>query len=385
MTHGLTITESSDSTATVKAASLGDIGVIVTSTADTPEATAALDAAYPLNTPIMLTDPTAAAGKAGTGGTMKAVMTAIGQITSPVIIMVRVAPGETDAETTANVIGTSDGVRFTGLQALMAAFATVGRRPRILGAPGLDTQEVTAALVIAAKKLRARAYARALGDTVAEVTTYRALFSARELTLIDNDTSATFAGEAIARALAVRALIDATIGYQKTISMVALDGVLGLTKDRHFDLLDPTTDAGLLNDADVVTLVRVPAGFVFWGNTTCAEEGSAYAFESSVWTLYALQDIIIAQFGPYFDSPITEGMVKHLLELVNAACTAEKTAGRLMGAKISLAAGNTSAELAAGRPKFKIAFTPCAPMNNPSVDFDITDEGYDGFADSIAS
>ena len=314
---------------------------------------------------------------------MKGAFTAIAQMTSPVIIGVRVEDGATAAETTANVIGAYDGVHYTGMQALLAAMTVVKRRPRVLGAPGLDTAEVAAAFVTLAKKLRARAYCHVTGDTVAEISTYRATFAARELTLIDNDTSATFTGEAIARAQAMRAVADERYGYEKTISNIPIDGVLGLTKDRHFDLLDPTTDAGLLNDADVVTIVSQATGFTFWGNTTCAEEGSPYKFESAVWTLYRLQDIVIEVFGPYMDFPMTVAMVKHLLEKANQAFKDE--GDHIMGAKLSLSDETSSAMLAAGRPKFKLKFTPCAPLDNPSVDLAITEEFYAGFGDAIAS
>lgn len=383
MTHGLTLTESGGA-ASVKPASLGDIGIIVTSKGATAEETAALNADYPLNTPILISDVLAAAGQAGSGGgTMKAALTAMAQMTSPVVILVRVEEGETAAATTANVIGSYDGTHYTGMQALLAAMSVVKRRPRVLGAPGLDNAQVAAAFVTLAKKLRARAYCHVVGDTVAEISTYRATFSAYELTLIDNDTSAIFPGEAIARAQAMRAIADARYGYEKTISNIPMDGVLGLTKDRHFDLLDPTTDAGLLNDADVVTIVRQDTGFTFWGNTTCAEEGSAYRFESAVWTLYRLQDIVVDVFGPEMDKPMSIGMVKHLLEKANQAFKDE--GDHIMGAKLSLADGNSAAMLAAGRPKFQLKFTPCAPMDNPEVDLAITEEFYAGFGDAIAS
>lgn len=383
MPHGLTLTESGGINS-VKPASLGDLGIIVTSKGGTAEETATLNANFPINTPILITDVSAAAGQAGSGGgTMKAALTAIAQMTSPVIVLVRVEEGATAAETTANVVGSYDGTHYTGMQALLSAMAVVKRRPRAVGAPGLDTAEVAAAFVTLSKKLRGRAYCAAIGDTVAEISTYRATFASRELTLIDNDTSASFPGEAVARALATRALADEKYGYSKTISNIPLDGVLGLTKDRHFDLLDPTTDAGVLNDADVVTIVSQDSGFTFWGNTTCAPAGSDYAFESAVWTLYRLQDITTEVFGPKMDFPMTIGMAKHLLEQTNQAFKDE--GDQIMGAKLSLAPSNTSAMLAAGRPKFQIKFTPCAPMDNPTVDLAITDEFYAGFGDSIAA
>jgi phage tail sheath protein FI len=44
---------------------------------------------------------------------------------------------------------------------------------------------------------------------------------------------------------------------------------------------------------------------------------------------------------------------------------------------------NTSGELAAGRPNFRLQFTPCAPMENPQVNLVITDTYYSGFAQSV--
>jgi phage tail sheath protein FI len=66
-----------------------------------------------------------------------------------------VAEGADDAATASNVIGTTtaEGTK-TGMQALLAAQAQLGVKPKILGTPGLETQAVTAALAVIAKKLR---------------------------------------------------------------------------------------------------------------------------------------------------------------------------------------------------------------------------------------
>ncbi len=59
------------------------------------------------------------------------------------------------------MIGTTVGSEYTGMQALLAAQQQLGVKPRILGAPGLDTEAVTTALVSVAQKLRAFVYAGA--------------------------------------------------------------------------------------------------------------------------------------------------------------------------------------------------------------------------------
>ncbi|NBC35537.1 phage tail protein [Novosphingobium sp. FSY-8] len=384
MTHGLTLTESATSARTTSPVSMSTIGIIATATAAAGAATTALDAAFPLNTPVLVTDIDAALGNAGTGGTLAPTLEAIGDITTPVLVVVRVAAGETEAATNANVIGGTDGNHYTGIQALLAAEHILGVRPRIIGAPGLDTQEVTAELAIAARRLRGRVYARAIGADAAAVNAYRDEFADRELTLIWPNTG-TFVGDATARALALRAMIDETQGYHKTISNVAISGVTGLTHDVHFDLLDPSTEAGVLNSHDIVTLVRYGGGYRYWGNTTCAgADQTEYRFESAVRTLHALQDILISVVFPYFDKPMTVALIKDLLETANKAYKAEKTAGRVMGAKVYFDEdANTSAELAAGRPKFRIEFTPCAPLDNPTVNLNISDIFYTGFADAV--
>jgi phage tail sheath protein FI len=383
MTHGLTLTESSDSTVTVSLASMAKIGLIATSKAGPDDVAAEIDAAFPLNTPVLVTDVDAAAGKAGSLGTLKKALEAIGDQASPIVVVVRVAEGATSAETDANVIGATDGNTYTGLQALLAAESLVGVRPRIIGAPGLDTLAVTTELVITAKKLRAMSYARAIGADVAAAVLYRDNFAARELMLIWPDTNA-WAGDAVARALGLRARIDEEIGWHKTLSNVAMDGVLSITKDVHFDLLDASTDAGVLNDAPVTTIIRTD-GHRFWGNrTTAGPEQPDFVFESAVRTSFALQDVIATTMQPFIDQPITVGQIKNLLEKMNAAARALVTAGKIVGAKFFFdAAANTSDQLAVGKPTFRFQFTPCAPMENPTVVLVITDFYYSDFADQL--
>lgn len=388
MPHGLTIIEKTTGPRPVQTASLAVIGLIATASAVAGQATTDLDAAFPLNTPVLVTDVDAAAGNAGTGGTLGPALEAIGDQTSPIVVVVRVPIATGDAEDPTQdelVIGGTDGNSYTGIQALLAAQSVVGVRPRILGAPGLDTQEVTAELIVAAKQLRAMVYASAIGDDVAEVVTYRENFGDRELMLIWPDSSPDFAGDAVARALGLRAQIDEQQGWHKTISNVLLGGVTALTRDVHFDLLDPSsTDAGVLNDAQVTTLIR-SQGFRFWGNRTCAgDDKPEFSFESNVRTSHALKDIIVSVFQPYFDRPMTVALIKDLLESCNAQMRALTTQGRIIGAQAYFdRSKNTAEQLAAGRPTIGLKYTPAAPLENPIVELISTAEFYEGFADQL--
>jgi len=385
--HGITIIETATGARTIRDASMAVIGLIATATAAAGEPTTKLDAAFPLNTPVLVTDVDAAAGNAGTGGTLRAALEAIGDQTSPIVVVVRVAVATGDVGDPTQdelVIGETTGNLYTGIQALLAAQAVLGVRPRILGAPGLDTQEVTAELVVAAKKLRAMVYAAAIGDDVPEVILYRDNFGDRELMLIWPDSSADFAGDAVARALGLRAYIDEQQGWHKTISNVTVGGVTALTRDVHWDVQDASNDAGLLNAAQVTTLIR-HTGFRFWGNRTCAgDDQPEFSFESAVRTSYALQDIIVDVLQPFFDQPMTVGLMKDLLESCNAAGRRLVVQGRIVGIQFYYdPAKNTSDQLAAGRPTISMKYTPAAPLENPIVEMINTAEFYEGFTDQL--
>ena len=384
--HGLTLTESAAGPRALGLVSLGVIGIVATATATGAPAQAVLDAAFPLNTPVLITGGVdIAAGKAGDGGTLGPTLRAIGDQASPVIVVVRVAEGADAAETNANVIGSTDGTTFTGLQALAVAEQRIGVKPQILGAPGLDTQVVIEELVSVAKKLRGFVYAAATADDVAEALTYRANFGHRELMLIWPGTSDDFAGDIVARAIGLRAQIDETVGWHKTISNVPLVGVTGLDRDISFDLTDPSTDAGVLNGGEVTTIIR-QNGFRLWGNRTTADPQTnpSFVFESAVRTSHALQEIVAQIVSPFIDQPMTVGLIKDLLETGNARFRQLAVQGVIQGAEMFFDADQNSAqELAAGRPRFRIQFTPVAPLENPNVDLVITDFYYTDFADQL--
>lgn len=339
--------------------------------------------AFPLNTPVLITDLGAAIGKAGLDGTLGSSLKAIAdQIVTPVII-VRVEEGVDADATEANIIGTTlaNGER-TGLQALLVADAITGLRPRILGVPGYDNAEVTAELATIAQKLRAFVYAAATGDKVADVLIYRGEFSARELMLIWPEFT-DFAGSAVARAMGLRARIDMQIGWHKTLSNVGINGVTGLAKGVSFSVLaSDVTDASLLNDGDITVLARRD-GYRFWGNRTCSDD-PLFAFESAVRTSQVLQDTIAEGLVWAIDKPITAGLIKDITESINAKFRSLKAQGFIIGAEAWFdPAANPPAALAAGKIVIDFEYTPCAPAESLTINQRITDKFYASIADSL--
>lgn len=346
---------------------------------------------FPIGVPVMVTDPEAAIEDAGAEGTAARTLRAIADCGRSIGVVVRVAEGE-GADAAAKAADQTTKV-VAALEQLRLCEQSLGVKPRIIAAPGLDTEAVATALGVLGAKLGAIAYAASIGDTPAEVATYRAKFSARELMLIDGDflafdPAAGEAGEiapsfATARAVGLRAYIDREVGYHKTISNVAVPGVSGIESPRSWDLNSAETDIGLINGADVVGLVQ-RNGFFFWGNRTCSSNPQ-FAFESAVRTNQVIRDTLASGLFPYIDRPLTANLAKDLVESVNALLRREVRAGRLVGGEAYLANGNTADQLAAGKLRIGYRFTPCAPLEDLGVEVVITDEFYGNTFDLAAA
>lgn len=377
--HGVRVIEINGGVRPIRTVATAVVGVVCTA----QDADATL---FPLDRPVLLTDVLGAVGKAGTSGTLRATLQAIADQANAITVVVRVAEGSDDSATTANVIGKKDGATFTGMQALLVAEAQVGVRPRILGAPGLDTQPVSAALAVIAKKLRAMAYVScAASASVSEAIAYREQFSQRELMLIypdfvafntaDATTSMAFA---TARALGLRAMIDEQQGWHKSISNVAVAGVTGISRDVHWDLQDPATDAGLLNAADITTLIN-SNGYKFWGSRTCSDD-PLFAFETATRTAQILADTIAEAQMVYIDKPEHPSLISDMLESINAKFRELVNAGYVLGASAWYdEAANEPSQLKAGRVTIDYDYTPVPPLENLVLNQRITDRYFADF------
>ena len=381
--HGVRVVEINSGARPIRTVSTAIIGLVATGA----DADAVL---FPLNKPALITDVKGAIGKAGATGTLAKSLQAIADQADPIVVVVRVEAGADDASTTTNVVGSTDGGNYTGMQALLAAQAQLGVKPRILGCPGLDTQAVAVALAVVAKKLRAFAYISAgTSASKEDAATYRETFSDRELMIIypdfmawDTTTSAAAPAFAVARAMGLRAKIDATLGWNKTISNVAVSGVTGISRDVHWDLQDPATDAGYLNAADVTTLVNFN-GFRFWGSRTCSDE-PLFAFESSTRTAQILADTIAEGVALFVDKPIHPSTVRDIIETINAKFREMKSLGLIIDANAwydeSL---NSSTTLAAGKLAIDYDYTPTPPLEDLTLNQRITDRYLADFATRV--
>ncbi len=382
--HGVRVIEINEGTRTIRTVSTAVIGIVCT--ADDADVSA-----FPLNTPVLVTNVNTAIGKAGTNGTLAKTLDAIADQASPVIVVVRVATGETEAQTVSNIIGTTttDG-KYTGMKALLSAQSTLSVKPRILAVPGLDSLPVATELVAIAQKLRAFAYVSAYGcETKEAATTYRDNFGQREIMVIwpdfvswDTTANANVTAAATARAIGLRAKLDEEVGWHKTLSNVAVNGVSGITNDVYWDLQLPSTDAGYLNENEVTTLIQ-QSGFRFWGSRTCSDD-PLFCFENYTRTAQVLADTIAEAHMWAVDKPITPTLVRDIVEGVNAKFRELKAQGYIVDGNAWYNTElNSETTLKSGKLYIDYDYTPVPPLENLLFQQRITDTYLADFASAI--
>lgn len=383
--HGVRVIEINEGTRPIRTISTAVVGMVCTA----PDAD---DVTFPYDTPVLLTDVLTASGKAGDTGTLAMSLDAIADQTRALTVVVRVRDGEDDAETTSNIIGGVKNGRKTGMKALLDSKARNGVTPRILGAPGLDSQPVTAELIGIADQTRSFVYASCFGaETIEEAIEYRANFGSRELMLIfpeftgwDTVKNETAPLSAVARALGLRSKIDNEEGWHKTLSNMPVAGVTGISKSIFWDLQDPATDAGVLNAKEVTTLIR-NEGFRFWGNRTCSAD-PLFAFENYTRTAQILADTIAEGHFWAVDKPMSPGLVRDIIEGVNTKFRELKGNGYIVdgGAWFDQDI-NSKDVLKAGKLYIDYDYTPVPPLENLMFRQRITDRYLIDFAARIAA
>lgn len=383
--HGVRVVEINEGTRPIRTVSTAVVGMVCTGEDADAET-------FPLNEPVLITDAYDALGKAGTTGTLARSLDAILSQTKPLIVAVRVEEGVDEEATKANLIGTVENGQKTGMKALLNAKAKFGFSPRILGIPELDSHDVATELLSIAEQLRGFAYISAHGQaTLDDVLLYRDQFGSREGMLIwpdftgfDVREEATRTQAAVAHALGLRAKIDQEVGWHKTLSNMPVNGVSGISKDVFWDLQDPATDAGVLNEADVTTLIN-QSGFRFWGSRTLTED-PLFAFENYVRSAQVIADTMAEAHLWAVDKPMHPSLVRDIVEGINAKFREWIRRGYLLGGEAWFDEELNSAEvLKAGKLYIDYDYTPVPPLENLMFQQRITDRYLVDFADAVAA
>lgn len=383
--HGVRVLELDSGTRPIRTVATAVIGMVATAEDADP-------LVFPLDTAVLITNIQGSIEKAGVKGTLARSLQAIADQTNAVLVVVRVETKLTEAEQKTTVIGGQVNGKYTGMKALLTAEQNLKVKPRILGAPGLDSAEVTAAFTGIAEKLRAFNYVSAFGcETKEEATAYRDAIGSRETMLIwpdflgwDTATSSTTTFEATARALGLRAKIDNDIGWHKTISNVPVNGVTGISKDVFWQLQSMDTDAGYLNSNEVTTIIQRD-GHRFWGSRTCTTD-PLFAFENYTRTAQILADTIAEGHMWAVDKPLHPSLAKDIVDGINAKFRDLKNQGYIIDAECWFDPdANSKESLKSGRLLLDYDYTPVPPLEDLTLRQRITDSYLADFASRMTA
>ena len=381
--HGTKVQELNDGTRPITVVNTSIIGVVVTASDADPFV-------FPLNTPVLITNPQSALSNAGKSGTLSHTLQAISDQANAGVVVVRVEQHQDPNEQNTALIGGSENGKYTGMKALLTAEAKLGVKPRILGVPLLDPLPVATALVSIAQQLRGFAYVSAYGcQTKEEATAYRQNFGQREVMVIfpeflgwDSTENKTTTLSATARALGLRAKTDNEVGWHKSISNIVVNGVTGISLDVFYDLQNSSTDANYLNEHEVTTLIHRD-GFRFWGSRTCSAD-PLYAFETYTRTAQIIADTMAEGHMWAVDKPLTPSLARDIIEGINAKLREMTSNGYLLGGQCWLDETiNTPELLKAGKFYIDYDYTPVPPLEDLTLRQRITDRYLADFSSKI--
>ncbi|WP_321576720.1 phage tail sheath subtilisin-like domain-containing protein [Burkholderia gladioli] len=189
------------------------------------------------------------------------------------------------------------------MKALLAAQGKLAVKPRILVAPGLDTQPVAAAFATIAQSLRAFVYVTAHGcKTKEEAAAYRKQFGQREIMVIwpdwlgwDDVTNSTVAIPGACDRCGPAREDRQRHRWHKTLSNVVVNGVTASARTCRG--ICKTGDGRRLSEREPGYDAREPERLPFLGSRTCDADGKFF-FENYTRSAQVIADTIAeAQMG----------------------------------------------------------------------------------------
>lgn len=354
---------------------------VVVADASPAALTGGVDEPFPLNTPVLVAGSRLEAAKLGApgalAGTLPAALDGIMDQIGAVVIVVRVAVGEDETDTLANVVGgvnATDG-NLEGVHALVGAESVVGFAPRILCAPGWTHQRpdsganpVVAEMVGIAERLRAVIIADGPNTTDADAITYAGDWGTPRVYMVDPWVKVFRSGQtaiepASSRVAGLIAKTDNDRGFWWSPSNQAVNGITGTARPVDFKLGDANSRANLLNEQNVATIIRED-GFRLWGNRTLSSDPK-WAFLSVRRTADILNESLQRAHLWAVDRNITKTYLRDVEEGVNAYMRSLIAQGALIGGRCWADPDlNTPANIAQGKVFFNFDFTPPYPAEH---------------------
>jgi phage tail sheath protein FI len=296
-----------------------------------------------------------------------------------------------------DIIGAVTNGNYSGLQALMTTFGTMGFFAKVLVAPGYSQNaDVATAMLASAGKIRgialidsppsttpATAIAnRGVANNAFDTSSTRAVLCYPQETFYDTGlvpTGVTLNGTTpipevanqnavgpysqwVAGAIAYQ---DLQNGYWWPPSNTQVDGILGPDVTLYASLLDAASDVNNLNANGIVTVFNAfGTGFRVWGNRSAAYPAITTPdnFISIRRTMDVIEESIELSMLQFMDQPITNGLITAILASVNAFLRSLIQRGALVAGTASFnPSENPPSQIAAGQLVFDIDVMPPPP------------------------
>ena len=297
-----------------------------------------------------------------------------------------------------DIIGAvTDGV-YTGMQALLTTFQSMGLFAKLLIAPGYSQDEETAsALTTLATTIGAMCFidaapntsvATAIADRGAsgqafDTSSYRAVLCFPQEMFYDTGivpSGNTLNNQGIvintlynANAdspysqwvAGVTAAQDIANGYWFSPSNVQIQGIVGPDISMYSSAFDPNSDTNTLNAAGILTVFNgFGTGLRTWGNRSAAYPSytDPKVFIPIRRTMDVVEQSVQLAMMQFLDQPISNGLINAILQTVNGFLATLVQRGALIGGTCSYnPAENLAVQLAAGQLTFDLSLMPPPP------------------------
>jgi len=341
------------------------------------------NAAFPLDTPVLLTSAPQKAALLGATGTLAAAVRDFYAEGGGACIVVRVAPGLNDAATMTNIIGSESAK--TGLYALLGARAQTGVMPRTIICPGFTSQRpnsasnpVVAAAIAVAARLRGRVYASTPSSSTVDAIAWREDWASDRLVPIypnilgwDPVTSTYVTRPADAAFAGLTARVHRDLGFWFSPSNQVLRSIGGVSNPVGWASGDPDCEASILNENRIATMINMGqasgvqyGGWRRWGNRTTAEDAN-WVFESVRTIADAVYEALDEATLWAVDKPSTKQLLLDVTERAMDFVRFGVDQGWLVGGRVWLdPEDNTPQQMSNGVWVWRIDPEPVVPMEH---------------------
>ena len=367
--HGIQLTEISSGTRAVRHVQSSIIGIVGT-------APGAESDSFPLNKTAHVTKVSQITNLGETGTLPDALVGIFAQGVASVVV-VRVAEGNDDAATLANVIGAASA--STGVYALLQARADPTTHPKILCAPGFTdartgskANATVAALLIVANRLSAMVVADApnsssdaktwVADWGSDANGSRLYAVTPQVSVMGSDgnpvsrPSSPYVAGVISR-------VDAEMGYWYSPSNKIIHGIIGTSRDIDFSISDTSAESNTLNALGLSVIIRQD-GFRLWGSRTLGSD-TKWQYLSVRRTADTVYQAIETSFLWFLDRPYSADLVDSVQQSINSYLRSLKAQGTILGGTAWLDEDlNTPTSMAEGKLYVDFDIEPPAPLEH---------------------